>query len=265
MQTSENVDQIAAALAAAQGAMEPPKKDRTVIVQTRTGGQYEFSYATLDSVIAAARGPLATNGIAFIQSPECTNGIVTVETRLIHKSGQWFKTELALKPTDFGPQALGSAISYVKRYALSAMLGLVADEDEDGNLAEGNEAEEPKGKGAKNKPVRRPQPNPPAREASPTQGESQAAAFAYAEKVLGEAGVAIVPMDHRERPLYLSWLRGVYEQVMGREIMKILNLRPDELRSGADAIVKMIRDKAVEPWQPTVKGEGDDDASGPLL
>ena len=58
---------IAEALAAAQAEMQQPKKDRSVTVRSDKGS-YEFSYATLDVVIEAARGPLTKNGIAFVQA-----------------------------------------------------------------------------------------------------------------------------------------------------------------------------------------------------
>ena len=85
---------------------------------------------------------------------------------------------------------------------------------------------------------------------APAKEESQAAAFKYAQTVLAEAGVFNAPSGHLQNSLYLSWLRTCYEQALGRDISKILALSASELRIGANKIVTMIRDKAVQPWQP---------------
>ena len=139
-QSEQGIDKLAEALAKAQGIMKAPKKDRTVVVRTKSGGTYEFDYATFDAIVESARGPLSANGIAFVQAAQIEGGQVVIETRLIHSSGQWLSTSLSAGQSESGPQALGSLISYLKRYSLSALLGIVADEDDDGNAATGNEA-----------------------------------------------------------------------------------------------------------------------------
>ncbi len=139
MQTSEQINDIAAALAKAQGSMSQPSKNRTVKVQTKTGGSYTFDYATFDEILRAVQKPLAENGIAFIQAPRIAeNGKVEIITRLIHQSGQWIESILPVIVTESGNQAMGSALTYAKRYALTAMLGVAAEEDDDGNAAQGN-------------------------------------------------------------------------------------------------------------------------------
>ena len=137
MMMSEAINEIASALAKAQGVMDNPHKNKTVKIKSEKG-QYDFSYATLDSIIDTIRKPLSDNAIVFMQTVRKDGGSLELVTTLAHASGQWISSTLPIEPQQRGPQALGSAISYVKRYALSAMLGLAADEDDDANTSEGN-------------------------------------------------------------------------------------------------------------------------------
>ena len=138
MEKSEQIDQLAAALSKFQGALEQPKLNSTVKVKTRTGGEYSFKYADLSECKAAAKKPLAENGLAVTQLIEEDYYIQTV---LMHTSGQWISSRVKMPITEEGAQAAGSAITYAKRYAFCAILGIVADDDEDGNLSQGNTAQ----------------------------------------------------------------------------------------------------------------------------
>lgn len=128
MRSSESINEIATALAAAQGTIKPAPKDST-------NPHYKNNYADLTSVWTACRDSLATNHLAVIQSPEFLDGRVVLVTRIIHKSGQWLESELSVKPQQDTAQGIGSCITYARRYALAAMVGVVADEDDDGNEA----------------------------------------------------------------------------------------------------------------------------------
>ena len=138
MERSEQIDQLATALSKFQGALEQPKLNSTVKVKTRTGGEYSFKYADLSECKAAAKKPLAENGLAVTQLIEEDYYIQTV---LMHTSGQWISSRVKMPITEEGAQAAGSAITYAKRYAFCAILGIVADDDEDGNLSQGNTAQ----------------------------------------------------------------------------------------------------------------------------
>jgi len=128
MTTSEQINEIAAALATAQAAIKPALKDST-------NPHFKSKYADLTSVWDAIRGPLSANGISAVQEAVTLDDGVAVMTRLIHKSGQWIEcgplTVPAMKRDAHG---VGSATSYARRYALSAAVGVVADDD-DGNAA----------------------------------------------------------------------------------------------------------------------------------
>lgn len=128
MRHSEQIDQIVKALSAAQGAMKGAKKDSN-------NPHFKSRYADLASVWDACRDALASNGLAVIQSASNMEGGVRVSSMLAHISGQWIADDLVVPVRDAGPQALGSAITYGRRYSLAALVG-VAPEDDDAEAAE---------------------------------------------------------------------------------------------------------------------------------
>lgn len=124
---------LARALSRAQAAMRSVGRDRDVEVKSEKG-RYTFSYATLAAIWEVIRVPLASNGLSVVQLPtvDCVNGRVSVETRLLHESGESLASVCELPVVQKTPQGIGSIISYARRYGLSAMLGVVSDEDDDG-------------------------------------------------------------------------------------------------------------------------------------
>jgi len=124
---------LAAALAKAQASFPTVPRDKSVTVQTKTGGSYTFKYAPLDSILAAVRGPLAANGLAISQLMD-DDELVTM---LLHESGARLIGRTPI-PQAEGIQALGSAVTYLRRYSIQALLGIAAEEDDDGNRAAGN-------------------------------------------------------------------------------------------------------------------------------
>jgi len=123
MKTSEQISELAAALAVAQGMMENA-------IMNRTNPHFKTKYADLAAVLNAARKPLSANGLAIVQ----TIGDGILHTRLLHTSGQWIASEHPL-PMSGKPQEIGSALTYARRYSLSALIGIAADEDDDANVA----------------------------------------------------------------------------------------------------------------------------------
>ena len=137
MDTSEQINEIAGALAKAQSAMGHAVKDRT-------NPHMRNKYATLAAVIDAARPHLSAQGVCIVQSATLADDRVAVVTLLAHSSGQWLRATTCLPPTALSTkgatgldaQSVGSTITYAKRYGLMAMLGISAeDEDDDGNAA----------------------------------------------------------------------------------------------------------------------------------
>lgn len=143
MNRSDQINELAAALAKAQGSFPAIEKNRQVTVKSEKGS-YKFWYATLDHIVDGIRKPLSDNGLSYVQAIIQSDREMLCETMLMHASGQFITTQLPVKYADQknNAQALGSAITYAKRYALTAMLGIVADEDDDGNAADGNQIEQ---------------------------------------------------------------------------------------------------------------------------
>lgn len=131
MRTSEQIGELAVALSLAQASIESAHKDSA-------NPFFNSRYADLASVWDACRGPLTANGLSVVQIPSADGQVVTVESRLLHKSGQWIEGTLTSAAKDDGPQSIGSAITYLRRYALQALVG-VAPEDDDGNEGQGPE------------------------------------------------------------------------------------------------------------------------------
>lgn len=94
---------------------------------------FKSDYLTLSGILDAVRQPLATNGLAVIQSMKVQEATTILVTKLIHESGEEVSSEMIM-PVLGDPQKLGSLITYYKRYQLQALLGIsTADEDDDGN------------------------------------------------------------------------------------------------------------------------------------
>lgn len=127
---------LAAALAKAQTDFPTVTRDKKVTVTTKSGGSYSFTYAPLDAILNAVRGPLSANGLVIVQMID--DG--ALETTLIHESGASLTGRVGLPDTS-DIQALGSAVTYLRRYAIQAMLGIAAEDDDDGNRAVGNKVE----------------------------------------------------------------------------------------------------------------------------
>lgn len=128
IEQSDTITDLAAALSKAQGEVEGAKKDSA-------NPHFKSKYADLESVWAACRDALTGNGLAVLQSPGLTvDGVMHMTTQLTHSSGQWIRGEMSLPLSKVDPQGAGSALTYMRRYALSAFVG-VAPEDDDGNAA----------------------------------------------------------------------------------------------------------------------------------
>lgn len=129
MNRSESIKEIGAALAKAQGEIEGAKKDSQ-------NPFFKSSYADLASIWGACREPLSKNGLSIAQTTYSHEGQLYLETTLLHSSGEWISGELPIRPVKDDPQGVGSAITYMRRYGLQAMVG-IAPEDDDGNAASG--------------------------------------------------------------------------------------------------------------------------------
>jgi len=128
------MEQIAKALNKFQSDLPKVDLDATVKVQTKTGGSYNFRYATLAHIIKSVLPSLVENGLSFSQT--FYNGSLC--TTLYHVSGEKIESRIPLNTDSGSMQEIGSRISYLKRYSLTAMLGIVGEEDDDANISDGN-------------------------------------------------------------------------------------------------------------------------------
>lgn len=129
IKTSESITKITQALLKVQ------KQIKFAVIDT-DNPYYKSRYASLGSVVDACKEALNNNGIVFIQGASSNKDLpkmVCVTTRLLHESGEYIEDTIGVPYVQDTPQAYGSSLTYARRYALSALLGIVSDEDDDGN------------------------------------------------------------------------------------------------------------------------------------
>lgn len=133
MDKSETIASLAKALSLAQGEMKPA-------AMNATNPFLKNRYADLGSIIEAARPVMTKNGLTFTQLVYRDETGIGVETVLMHASGEWISSRLSVEVGEergkSTAQVAGSVITYLRRYALAAILGIYADEDTDGNSHE---------------------------------------------------------------------------------------------------------------------------------
>ncbi|WP_416052797.1 ERF family protein [Cupriavidus basilensis] len=140
MKTSDQLDKFAPAFLAAQKAISFAAKDSR-------NPHFKNDYADLESVVNAVKGALNENGITYIQMPSPADpGMMALTTRLLHESGQWIEDTGTVTLQKNDPQGFGSANTYLRRYALSAVTG-VYQADDDGNAGSGQGQQQNNGQG----------------------------------------------------------------------------------------------------------------------
>jgi hypothetical protein len=128
MAQSESIKELATALSKLQGELTYAKKDSA-------NPFFKSRYADLESVWDACRSPMAANGLSVIQMPgNYFEGRMWLVTRLCHSSGEWIEQEMSVPVQKADAQGAGSALTYMRRYALAAFVGVV-QADDDGNAA----------------------------------------------------------------------------------------------------------------------------------
>jgi hypothetical protein len=125
MEKSNEIKNLATALCLFQGAVETIRKNET-------NPFFKSKYASLADILNVIRQPLAAYGLSFVQFPKGKYGL---ETILMHSSGEWLSESYEMEPSKHDPQGAGSVITYQRRYALGAVLGLNIDIDDDANGA----------------------------------------------------------------------------------------------------------------------------------
>lgn len=155
MNSSESIKELALALAKAQGDIEKAEKDKD-------NPHFRSKYADLGNVVDAIKPALVSNGLAFTQICHEADNAAKIETIIIHSSGEWLSCGCISVPVSKNDaQGFGSALTYARRYSLSAAFG-VAPEDDDGNAA---------AKAAPKKPQQPPQQ--PAQSSAPSEKDAE--------------------------------------------------------------------------------------------
>jgi len=134
MQKSEQINELAAALAKAQAKIENATK-------SAKNPFFRSNYADLPAVWDACRAALTANGLSVVQLTDTSENGMVLESVLMHSGGQWISSHYPINPVKNDPQGLGSAITYARRYSLMALVGIVADDasDDDGEKAMGRD------------------------------------------------------------------------------------------------------------------------------
>lgn len=122
MKTSEQIELVAGAVFAAQGEFKAVPRSKEV-----KAGKYSFRYAPLDAIAEYIVPIMQKHGLLFMQAVNAD----VLTTRIFHKSGQWIESETFLNRDHANMQGFGGEVTYKRRYALSALLGIVSDDDND--------------------------------------------------------------------------------------------------------------------------------------
>lgn len=125
---SEQLDQLFTALSKAQGEMDTAAK-------SSTNPFFKSKYADLTEIVLASRGCLKNNGLCVDQQIISHDRQDYLVTCLGHTSGQWKRSCIAIRPSKDDIQSFGSAITYLRRYCYASLIGMVVDEDDDGNVS----------------------------------------------------------------------------------------------------------------------------------
>lgn len=124
MKQSESIKELATALAKAQGELKHASKDSV-------NPHFRSKYADLASVWEACREALSSNGLAVVQFPsDFTNNVMSLTTRITHNSGEWLEQTMTAPVSKPDPQGIGSCLTYMRRYALAAVVGVYQDDDD---------------------------------------------------------------------------------------------------------------------------------------
>jgi hypothetical protein len=135
MSDGNGLGDLAAALAKAQAAFPKVLKDREAKIES-TRGRYSYRYADLATLLEAVRPGLTANGLALVQPIEVSEHGMVLHTMLLHVSGAHLDSYYPLAAHE-RPQEMGSEITYSRRYAASAILGVASEDDDDGQAAQG--------------------------------------------------------------------------------------------------------------------------------
>jgi hypothetical protein len=143
MNASDEINELAAALAKARGEFPAIPKHRTATVVMKSGGKYSYSYADISDVLDAITPALSKHGLCVTQHTVLDKLDMNLETWLIHSSGQYIWSIYPVCSIASDHKMMGAALTYARRFSLTAVVGVAADDDGDGENAARVEREVP--------------------------------------------------------------------------------------------------------------------------
>ena len=139
MRTSEQINDLATALAMFQGEVPPVEKNKEGKVkgESKTGKAYEYAYkyADIADILSTALPVLSKHGLSIVQATAIDGRDMNVVSRLLHQSGQWIESDYPVCSIGGDHQKMGGALTYARRYAACSLLGIAPEEDVDGEAA----------------------------------------------------------------------------------------------------------------------------------
>lgn len=139
---SDETGQLAKALAAAQGEIKQPEKNKTATIKMKAGGAYSYTYADLPTVLEHLKAALPKHGLSYVQRTRIDDKRLVLDTILMHSSGEWISSQWPLKTSD-DPKETASMLTYGRRYSLSSLCGISAEETDDDAERRGSGKAEP--------------------------------------------------------------------------------------------------------------------------
>jgi hypothetical protein len=128
MKQSQSIVEIAKALAALQVRIEDASSNAE-------NKHLKNNYANLQSILETIRVPMAAVGLSFTQVPGFNDGVVYLDTQIMHVSGEWIQGTAAAPLTKQDAQGVGATLTYLRRYALAAMVGITQADDDGESIA----------------------------------------------------------------------------------------------------------------------------------
>ena len=228
---SAEIGEIASALASAQAELSPAAKNAQ-------NPHLKNRYADIAAVYEAIRETLPKHGLSVSQIIMPHESKARVRTLLMHKSGQWLASE-CLMPLDRngGPQGMGSAITYARRYSLSAIVGVVSEDDDDAEAAQPRRQQQTQPQ-QRREPAQPRRPEPVRQAAPKSQGDSQVDMITDAQVKMLMALFNKCGMDVRE--VRLERVRGI----VGRNLTSCKELTKDE----ASTVIDVLQNGEKEQW-----------------
>lgn len=228
---SSEIGELASALASAQAELSPAAKNAQ-------NPHLKNRYADIAAVYEAIRETLPKHGLSVSQIIMPHESKARVRTLLMHKSGQWLASE-CLMPLDRngGPQGMGSAITYARRYSLSAIVGVVSEDDDDAEAAQPRRQQQAQPQ-QRRESVQPRRPEPVRQTAPKQQGDGQVDMITDAQVKMLMALFNKCGMDVRE--VRLERVRGI----VGRNLTSCKELTKDE----ASTVIDVLQNGEKEQW-----------------